>query len=283
MISFAPFPCPTKNNLARYELKPMTNKAIVYSTPEMREISPQTDILYKYLGSDRLVADLYLPRTPASDARYPVVVFLHGAVPRGVEPKDWASYVSWGQLIASSGMAAITFNHSLLWGEGYDPDGLLAGATDTGDLIGFVRDNSDSLGLDPDRIGLMAFSAGGPLLAAPLADSHAYLRCVAGFYSYLGEPLPPDSHDAGRFSPSNALKKVGASATPVFIAKAGLDRPEINDSIDDFVDTARSLGCELSLVDHPTGQHGFDIMNDDDTSRAIIRQSVEFMKSHLLE
>src|ERR1700676_2415383 len=167
----------------------MTNKPIVYSTREMREISPQTNILYKYLGSDRLVADLYLPRAP-SVVRSPVVIFIHGAVPRGAEPKDWASYVSWGQLIASSGMAAITFNHSLLWSDGYDPDGLLAGATDTGDLIGFVRDNSDSLNVDPDRIGLMAFSAGGPLLAAPLADSHAFLRCVVGFYSYLGEPPP---------------------------------------------------------------------------------------------
>ena len=260
----------------------MTNKAIVYSTPEMREILPQTNLLYKYLGSDRLVADLYLPRAPGAVARYPVVVVIHGAVPRGVAPKDWASYVSWGQLIASCGMAAITFNHSLLWSEGYDPDALLAGATDTGDLLAFVRDNSSSFGLDPDRIGLMAFSAGGPLLAAPLADSHAFLRCVVGFYSYLGEPLPPDSDDAGRFCPSNALKR-DTTATPVFIAKAGLDRPQINDSIDDFVDTARSLGREVSLVYHPTGQHGFDIMDDDGTSRAIIRQSVEFMQSHLLD
>jgi acetyl esterase/lipase len=259
----------------------MTNKPIVYSKPEMREISPQTNILYKYLGGDRLFADLYSPRAPAAFARHPVVVLIHGAVPRGVEPKEWANYVSWGQLIASSGMAAITFNHSLLWSDGYDPEGLLAGATDTGDLIAFVRDNSDSLSLDPDKIALVAFSAGGPLLAAPLADSHAYLRCVVGFYSYLGEPLPPDSYDAGRFSPSSALRR-DTSATPAFVAKAGLDRPEINDSIDDFVETARSLGREVSLVYHPNGQHGFDSMDDDETSRAIIRQSVAFMKSHLL-
>jgi dienelactone hydrolase len=268
-------------NISKGMTQIMTNKPIVYSKPGMREISPQTDIVYKYLGSDRLHADLYLPRAPAPVVRSPLVIFIHGAVPRGVEPKEWASYVSWGQLIASSGMAAITFNHSLLWSDGYDPDGLLAGATDTGDLIAFVRDNSDSLNLDPDRIGLVAFSAGGPLLAAPLADSHAYLRCVVGFYSYLGEPLPADSHDAGRFSPSSALRR-DTSATPVFVAKAGLDQPEINDSIDDFVDTARSLRREVSLVFHPSGQHGFDIMDDDATSRAIIRQSVEFMKSHLL-
>ncbi len=260
----------------------MTNKPIVYSTPEMREISPQANILYKYLGSDQLVADLYLPTNPAVE-KHPVVVFIHGAVPPSVGPKDWAGYVSWGQLIASCGMAAMTFNHSLLWSSGYEPAGLLSGAADTRDLIRFVRDNSDSFGLDPDRICLMAFSAGGPLLAAPLAESPSYLRCVVGYYSYLGEPLPADSHDEGRFSPSNALRQAGTSAAPLFIAKAGLDRPEINSSIDHFVDVAHSIGCQIVLADHPTGHHGFDIVDDDNRSRAIIRESVEFMKSHLFD
>ncbi|KAB3531566.1 hypothetical protein [Alkaliphilus serpentinus] len=46
---------------------------------------------------------------------------------------------------------------------------------------------------------------------------------------------------------------------------------------DDFVLKGKGLGIE---VEHPTGHHGFDIKNNDDTSRAIILQSIDFIKNH---
>ena len=37
----------------------------------------------------------------------------------------------------------------------------------------------------------------------------------------------------------------------------------------------------MTLLDHPTGQHGFDIRDDDDRSRAIIRETLAFFVRRL--
>lgn len=67
----------------------------------------------------------------------------------------------------------------------------------------------------------------------------------------------------------------------MFIAKAGLDRPGINDSIDAFVARAAELGAPVQLETHPEGRHAFDILDDDDRSREVIQASLVFMPAHL--
>jgi len=37
------------------------------------------------------------------------------------------------------------------------------------------------------------------------------------------------------------------------------------------------LRC-IELMNHPTGEHGFDILNNDEGSRAIIRRTIEFIR-----
>jgi acetyl esterase/lipase len=266
----------------------MAKKPIVYAIPGMDEISPRRNLVYKTNGDEKLLADLYLPVAKHGQAAYPVVIFIHGAVPEGVKPKDWAAYMSWGRLLASSGIAAITFNLRLYgsWKGGYDSASVPIAATDVEDLVRYVRDNGVRLGVDPDRICLAAFSAGGPLLSVSLRQSPAYVRCYVGFYSYLGDPMSPNSPDAGRFSPLVALKSPGIRIPPMFIAKADLDQTRLNgtnlnETITSFVDADRAIGSEVTLVEHPNGRHGFDIVDDDDTSRAIIKKAVQFMKSHL--
>lgn len=49
---------------------------------------------------------------------------------------------------------------------------------------------------------------------------------------------------------------------PLFIARAGLDYPELNESIDQFVSEAPAHNISLSLMNHPLGQHGFDVRDD---------------------
>jgi hypothetical protein len=41
------------------------------------------------------------------------------------------------------------------------------------------------------------------------------------------------------------------------------------------------LGTRIEVIAPPEGVHGFDVENDDATSRAIIRQAVEFIGQHL--
>ena len=114
----------------------MFEKRIVFSLPAMEGITPRANLIYKTAEDGPLLADLYLP--PAATALSPVVIFIHGGVPDGIpsKPKDWGVFVSWGQLIAASQMAGVTFNHSMRWNNGFVP-GSIEKATD--DLAALIR------------------------------------------------------------------------------------------------------------------------------------------------
>jgi acetyl esterase/lipase len=253
-------------------------KRIVYSVPGMENIPVRKDLTYKNADGQTLTADVYLP---AEDKRTPnpVVILIHGGVPPGVHPKDWGVFVSWGQLIGASGMAAVTFNHRLLWNNGFDAASLAAATQDLSDLLGFLRDTAASLSIDASRVGLMAFSAGAPLLTETITKPTDPVRCLVGFYPYLGPPLT-SPNEAPRFSALDSLRLAG-KLPPMFVAKAGRDQPTLNASIDAFVDQAKTRDVDVRLIEHPEGVHGFDIWNDDDTSREIIRQAVQFMRKYL--
>jgi hypothetical protein len=64
------------------------------------------------------------------------------------------SWVGNGQLIAASLLIGVTFNHRLYSGWDSLPDA----QSDLADLIAYVRNNSDSLRFDRDRVALWVFS-----------------------------------------------------------------------------------------------------------------------------
>lgn len=256
----------------------MADEKIVLSIPGIEQVARRKDLIYKTAGQEALKADLYLP-APA-DRLPPVVIFIHGALPPGLQAKDHGHFVSWGQLVAASGMAAVSFNHRLRWVDSFVPESLPQAAEDLSDLVGFLRANKSQFPIDPERICLFAFSAGGPLLAAPIREGWASVECIIAFYTILGDPLP-GSMDAGRFSALASLR-ADKKPPPTFIAKAGKDTPLINYSIDEYAKAARGIGSDVRLDEHPEGVHAFDSRNDDDTSRRIIRNAIEFMKTHLL-
>jgi hypothetical protein len=47
------------------------------------------------------------------------------------------------------------------------------------------------------------------------------------------------------------------------------------------VATALAENAPITVVNHPSGEHGFDNQNDDERSREIILGALEFMKAHL--
>jgi len=69
---------------------------------------------------------------------------------------------------------------------------------------------------------------------------------------------------------------------PLLIARAGADAtPGVNASIDRFARYAATRGLDVQVVDHPTGPHAFDVLEDSDTSRAVIRRVVDFLRNRL--
>ena len=114
-----------------------------------------------------------------------------------------------------------------------------------------------------------------------------WLRCAAGFYTIWDlRPLREGSSwmtDEGvrKWSCLTALELETVDLPPLLLARAGRDNALLLEGTDAFVRRARERGVDLTVLDHPTGQHGFDTRDDDERSREIIRQALEFFVRHL--
>jgi dipeptidyl aminopeptidase/acylaminoacyl peptidase len=261
---------------------------LVYNVPGMARASVKKNITYKRASDRDLKMDAYLPPGLRPGSELPVVIFIHGGqVPSNLltEPKVWGVFISYGQLMAASGLAAITFNHRY-----YSPTSLRDSESDVADLIKYVRDHAASLNIDSDRICLWAFSGGGPLLSFALRDAPSYVRCMVSYYGLLdlqkARKRFPDSvtdETLRDLSTLYHLKNISKPMAPMLIARAGQDIPEINESVASFVQEAFVKNAPVEVINHPAGRHGFDVLNNDERSREIIRATVEFVKTHLAE
>lgn len=266
-------------------------KRIVYSVPRMNSVKVRKNLTYKRVGGAELKMDVYSPVSVRRSGRRPAVIFIHGGrIPPNLRttPKDWGAYVSFGQLVAASGFVGVTFNHRF-----YAWESLGDSQSDLMDLIAYVREHADGLGVDRDRVVLWAVSAGGIFLSQPLRDRPPYIKCLVGYYAELDlqnqrKSAPPSVSDETlrEFSPVYHLSKAneGTKARqgipPIFIARAGLDDADLNAGLDRFVQVALSRNVTLDLANHPTGHHGFDVEDDNDRSREIIKRTIEFIKLH---
>jgi acetyl esterase/lipase len=227
---------------------------------------------------------VYEARAKATRTPAPIVLMIHGGAGADLHPKDWGIFRSWGRLLAAAGMVAVTFTHRLA----PPPNSLLAeAASDVHDALQFVRQNASRWNADPDRVCVAVWSGGGPLLSPLLREKRPWLRCILALYSLfdLQQYAPgadPAIHAFLRsFSPISHVED-GGTLPPLFIARAGQDAvPLLNDALDRFVAAAVAANAPLTLMNHPTGVHGFDNQSDDDRSREILQAAIAFAIHHL--
>ena len=278
-------------------LKLFVNKRIVYEIPEMKSVRVRKDLVYKRAGNSDLLMDVYSPKT--SSGRLPAVLFVHGGrVPPNLltTPKDWAVYVSFGELVAASGFVGVTFNHRFhTW------ESLADSQSDVMDAIKYVRDQAATLGVDPERIVLWTVSAGGIFLSRPLQERPPYLKSIIAYYTQMdlqsaraSTPASVSDETLREFSPvyqfeqtaererpksnSNTSPRVSLFP-PMFIARAGLDSASLNAGLDRFVQVALKNNVSIEVMNHATGRHGFDIEDNNDRSREILKRTIEFLKT----
>jgi len=260
-------------------------KPIVLQLPGMERVRVRKDIVYRTDAGQQLLADIYTPPNTAPSKGFPVVFFLHGGVPDNapLAPKDWGFYQGWGRLAGASGWIGVAFNQRTSFPE----PRMTAAAADVAAMLDYVRQHAAELHADPDRVCLIAFSAGGPLSPALRGEVRG-VRCVLSFYALL-DPAGNEFHqrydtpeELARYSPLAALRSVQGKTPPLFVARAGRDQiPGFNDAMQRFLNAAVELNAPLTLMIHPAGVHGFDNQNDDDRSREILRAAFAFMKQHL--
>jgi acetyl esterase/lipase len=258
-------------------------KRVVFTLPMMDQVRVRKNVVYKAADGVPLTADFYTPPGSGPVER-PAVIFIHGGpIPHNLltPPKEWGIFASYGQIIAASRMVGITFNHRF-----YGGDRLADAQSDVDDLVGYVRENAISLGVDKDRIAVWAFSGGGPFLTRLLREPPPYISCIVAYYAVLDlrAMRAPGSTIADevleRYSPVANMASGDKQIAPIFVARAGLDNPVLNESIERFIREAVARNVMVDFCNHPGGRHGFDVLDDNDRSREIIRRTIDFIKTH---
>jgi acetyl esterase/lipase len=262
-------------------------KRVVYEVPGMEAVEVRRDLVYGQAEDGELRMDVYLPPGLKTDERRPAVILVHGGpIPPEAWPwvKDWGIFRSYGEILAASGLVAVTFNHRFL----SLPD-IGVSAANIAAALAFVRERAADFRLDPDRIGLWAFSGGGPHLAPFLREPPAWLRVLIGYYTLLdlqpmrdhGTPPLTDELVQG-YSPAGCFPD-GApyQGPPILLARAGQDAPWLNATIGRFLAAALTANAAVDFFSHPQGRHGFDILDNDDRSREILERTLVFLEAHL--
>lgn len=283
----------------------LRKRGVVYQLPDMEKALVRRNITYKTVEELDLKLDVYYPTNHARGTRLPAVIFLHGdASPDFVrEMKESGQLVDWGRLTAASGLIAVTANHR-------STEGLMnvAGvANDVDDLISYVREHSKELDINSHRLGIWMCSGGGLFgLRAALYETPDFVRSIVCYYGLteleayynliynnilhgrddeedLEQPFPTFTEgDFAEFSAPELLRMREGEVAPLFIARAGLDFSELNDGLDRFIAEALAQNVNLTVLNHPTGQHAFDVLDDDARSREIIKATLVFLQTHLL-
>jgi acetyl esterase/lipase len=262
-------------------LEEIVRLRVVHRVPGTDRVRVDCNRSYKAVAGGTLLADVYRPADAAVPC--PVVVLIHGGpVPAGSTPKNMGCFVSWGETLAASGLAAVTFNHRF-----YGAAELLEAARDVEDAVAWVRNEAIELGIDPARLALWAFSGGGPFLSLALREGAPALRALVAYYAALDlREMPPDpaapisDGDRLALSPAHQVES-GRPVPPVLVARAGLDLPSLNATIDRFIAAALAHNAPVEAINHPDGRHGFDILDDDPRTREIAARTIEFLRTHL--
>ena len=262
---------------------------VVYVVPGMSRVVVRPGVVFDNSSATPLAFDAYLPHGMRNGERRAAIVFVSG----GERVRQWRWFITWGQLAAAHGMIGIIPDKRYPRGL----DGTRAGTEDTEKLLTFLKTQGDVLGVDPQRICLWTFSAGGRLTSVglqpetPGGAGRPAVRCLVSFYGMLdmSAELSSISNDSERqqllrrYSPIQALESLvasGGKSPPVFLARAGKDSPIINNGIDRFAAAALRLNVPITVINYADGNHGFDGINDTSQSRAIIADALRFVQEH---
>lgn len=151
--------------------------------------------------------------------------------------------------------------------------------------FGIVRSKAKEWNIDPDRIGVLGFSAGGHLSATASTNfqKRAYdridcaddLSCRPDFTVLVYPAYLVDRETKAQLEPEI---KVDAKTPPAFMVHAGNDRIPAEGSIQYYL-ALRKAGVEAELHVHPLGGHGFGMRKSEFPVHQWPDRCGEWMKS----
>lgn len=271
-------------NDQKEEPKDNDGPVVVYNLSGTEDVIVKMDIPFQEHGDSNLEMDIYYPPNFNFKSKIPAIVIIFGYSDEaqnkiiGKQFRKWSWYTSWCRIIAASGMAAIVY-------ETIDP------VYDLNALEDFLIKNESETFIDKNKIGVFAVSANTPTaISKLLATENNIFRCGAFYYGliltrnseYLNQ-WDSISNEMGFVIPELDEKTSWNKEIPIMLIMAGMDKfPNLNASMQEFYDVATNENLIIELTNFSSGVHGFDAFNDNDTTRMIIENTLEFWKSNLL-
>ncbi|MEZ5385818.1 MAG: alpha/beta hydrolase [Prosthecobacter sp.] len=259
--------------------------------PALRRALPDTvkverDIVYATYGDRKVILDLYLPKSPASE-KIPCIVVIHGG---GWRMGDKTKFAAQAAYLADQGFAAACIGYRLL------PEVTFpAPIVDCKAAVRWVRANAVKYGIDPDSIGATGGSAGGHLTAM-LASSYkvaalegeggnpgvssriqaAVAMAAPGDMSAYAQRTGADAELAALISPMTHIDKESA---PMLLIHSTNDRTVPIAHSEGMLAKYKELGLTGDLVKIENGGHAF--WNSPQWFGEVMEKTAAFFKEQL--
>ena len=245
------------------------------------EIEPET-ILYKSIESVDLNLYIYRPENFDASKTYNCIVFFHGG---GWKSGSYKQFERQSKYFASRGMIAISVEYRIKNKHGTSP---IQAMEDAKSAIRYIRLNSESLSINPERIAAAGGSAGGHLAAVSgnieLFDNKDENLSISSKPNLLILYNPVLDFGPKKFdwisdpSMASPIKNITKGAPPTIILTGTADKLIPVESINNYKALMESVGSRCDIVFYEGAEHAF--FNHGDHFIDTLYQSDLFLKSN---
>jgi hypothetical protein len=215
--------------------------------------------------SEDYIADIYFPIGFDPGKSQGAVILVsgdsdsHAKAWCGRSLKDTNQYLQWGQVIAESGMIAITY-------ELQNPENALE------NLISWIEKNKERLGIDTTKLGFFSTSENGCTLGME--------TIVIESRKYSG-PKPAFSIFYYGLLPLRSSKAIYLDVPVLTVQTKDYMYRGIPESMKKFNQRVVDDGGMITALEYPDGEQFFDCKDDVPRSREIIQTTIGFMLNHI--
>ena len=237
---------------------PITEKKLLHLPPAAAGVAIERDLPY----GDGLTYDRYGDGASA-------MILVTGLPDPGVEArmgaklKEWQSFEGWARLLATAGVTAITYVNRT-------PADVLT-------LIAELRPKFA-------RLAIWACSGHGPMALSVLAREP--LAAAVLLYPYTidvdGTTTVADAVAKWGFAPAGVTIDALPTTVPVAIGRAGQDAmPALLPGLDAFTAALAARGAPVTVFDHASGPHGYDLDDRSQAASMAVAKIVQFVRARL--
>lgn len=241
------------------EQAPAQQWPLYFPEPSRDAARVSKDIHFATADTINLLMDVYRPNDGSASS--PALIFYTLYWPaEGASARESDWYQSWARIAAANGIVAIVPDLRAEPGTGNATTPVRALGDDFQRLVTHLTEHASEYGVDPSRIAVYAAS-GATWAALPAVEDTRQSAIKAAVIYYGSANIQNFRRDL-----------------PLLWVRAGLDSERTNAAIASASSLALSQNAPVTLLNHPTGRHAFEGRDNNAATRAIIEQTLAFVK-----